>query len=72
MTHTWPLHLSYARCPNCHYIFESRQDYAYRMGEYSKELTCPKCKKTFKASKQKPDPVGPLFGESPQPEFTWE
>jgi uncharacterized C2H2 Zn-finger protein len=72
MTHTWPLELSYERCPYCRYIFESSQSYVYHMGEYSKELICPKCKKSYKTIKGKPDPVGPLFGESPKPEFTWE
>lgn len=72
MTHTYPLHLSYERCPKCHYIFESRKDYEYRMGTYKKDLICPKCKESFKTLKKGSSPIGPIFGESPKPEFTWE
>lgn len=71
MTHTYPLHLSYRKCPHCQHIIECRQDFRYQMGRYEREITCPKCKKTFIDIKKGDEPLGPLFGEAPKPEFDW-
>lgn len=71
MTHTYPLHLSYRKCPECGYIIECRQGFHYRMGRYEREITCPQCTKHFIDVQKGNEPLGPLFGEAPKPEFDW-
>lgn len=71
MTHTYPLHLSYRKCPSCKHIIECRKDFQYKMGRYEREITCPRCKHSFNDVEKGPEPLGPLFGEAPKPEFDW-
>lgn len=70
-THTWDLYLTYHRCPNCGFIFESREDYVYRMGKYQKDLICPRCHHSYTLTKGQRPLIGPVFGEPPKPEFDW-
>lgn len=70
-THTWNLYLSYHRCPSCGYIFDSREDFQYRLGKYQKDLECPRCGLVFTLTKEQKSLIGPFFGEAPKPEFDW-
>lgn len=70
-THTFDIFLTYHRCPKCGYIFESREDYQYRMGKYEKDLTCPNCGHFYTLTREGRPSIGPFFGEAPKPEFDW-
>lgn len=71
-THTWDLHLRYHLCPKCENIIESRTDFVYQLGEYVKELDCPRCHHHFQLKKNRESmPIGPLFGPPQPPEFDW-
>jgi len=50
-SHTWEIILYYHRCPKCGFIFESREDYQYRLGLYQKDLECPKCHHQYTVTK---------------------
>lgn len=69
--HTWDLIFQYHRCDKCGWIIESREDYQYRMGEYVKDLECPRCHHFFQLSKIFPKRIGPIFGDPTRPEFDW-
>lgn len=63
--------LAYHRCPDCGFIFENRDPFTYALGNWEKNLTCPKCSTSFTLKKRAAPPIGPLFGEPPKPEFDW-
>lgn len=70
--HTWNLIVRYHACPQCGYIIESRVDYHYRLGDWIKNLTCPRCQHAFTIKKNYRPKFGPLIG-NPQPkEIDWE
>ena len=71
MSHTWPIHHHYHRCPKCGAIIESRRDYVYRMGSYEKDLECDRCGEAFTERRDFSGRIGPLFGEASGPEFDW-
>jgi hypothetical protein len=48
--HTWDLILHYHRCPQCSFIIESRVDFEYKNGSYSKDLSCDRCQYHFIAT----------------------
>lgn len=69
--HTWDMWSEYHRCPECGLIFEDRQEYAYILGKYQKELSCPRCHGHFMHIRKREPVLGPLLGE-PQPvETEW-
>jgi uncharacterized C2H2 Zn-finger protein len=68
--HTWKLYIHYEKCPACGYIYESRQDYTYRMGKWVVELICPQCGKEYSLEKISTR-LGPIFGEGSKPEIEW-
>lgn len=70
-THTWKRSLYYHRCPACGYIFESRQDFEYRLGAYQKDLHCPRCQQAYTLTKIVKPQAGPFFGEAEGAEITW-
>ena len=51
MSHTYPLHVHYHRCPKCGKILESRKDYQYVLGKYVKQLRCTHCRHAFSETK---------------------
>lgn len=61
--HSWDMTVYYHRCPECGYIFESRQGYSDILGDYLKEETCPRCEKEFQLKKIKRPSFGPLLGK---------
>lgn len=69
--HTWDLSLDYCCCPDCGYIFENREQYIYRMGQYVKELECPRCSHEFVLKKNIKPRIGPFFGEGERVEMEW-
>lgn len=70
-THTWDMILDYHCCPECSYIFESRQPLEDIFGKLQKKEVCPRCSKHFLVAKEKKVSFGPLIGE-PQPiETEW-
>lgn len=69
--HTWDLVIQYHKCPSCGYIMESREGYRYRLGEYLKDLECPRCHKAFTIKKNIEITVGPIFGEGKPCEMEW-
>lgn len=70
-THTWDMHLWYHCCPECGYVFESRQGFEYILGKYQKEEECPRCYDRFMIVKERAVTFGPLIGD-PQPiETEW-
>lgn len=69
--HTWDLVLHYHRCPSCGYIFDSRENFEYRLGRYQKELDCPRCRFPFTVTKVTKPAAGPFFGEGEGAEVTW-
>jgi uncharacterized C2H2 Zn-finger protein len=69
--HTWDLIVHYHLCPKCGKIIESREDYRYQKGAWTKQLRCPKCSTLFIARKQQPLRFGPLLGEPQPPEWEW-
>ncbi len=70
-THTWDLIVQYHRCPKCSRIFESREDYQYRLGRYEKDLECPNCHYMYTLTKEKRPSFGPLIGEPQPKEIEW-
>ena len=72
MTHTWEIYVRYHLCPKCSQIIESREDYHYRLGEQVKTMTCPHCYHTWTEKKKTEEPLGPIFGKPPKPEFFWK
>lgn len=69
--HTWDLTVHYHKCPSCSYILESRDDYIYRLGNYIKELDCPRCDHSFTIKKNVKPSIGPFFGEGSTMEMEW-
>ena len=61
-SHTWDIVVQYHRCPACHAIQESREDYRYQLGKYIKDLECPKCHHHYTIVKRSRPMFGPLFG----------
>jgi hypothetical protein len=71
-THTWDIIIQYHRCPNCGGIIESREDFRYRSGKWSKDVKCDRCGHVFVLTKQRKRSFGPLIGD-PQPiEMKWD
>lgn len=70
--HTWDLTVHYHRCPECGYIFESRDKYFYRLGTYIKELQCCRCHNHFTIRQNAGLRVGPFFGEGAPAEVEWK
>lgn len=70
-THTFDIYLRYHRCPFCGFIFESRADYQSEFGHRVKDLICPRCSHEYRIKKNGLEPIGPLFGSPPKPEFDW-
>ncbi len=60
-SHSWDMHVHYHRCPECGAVFESRDDYEYRMGKYQKDLECTRCGATFSTTKHHKQKFGPIF-----------
>lgn len=71
-THTWDLILQYHLCPACGHIIESRQDYQYKAGAWTKSVECDKCSHHFTVTKKQKLTFGPLIGEPQPPEVTWQ
>jgi rubredoxin len=69
--HTWDLYLHYHRCPFCGLILESREDFHYILGQYKKDLECPRCKHSFTLVKNVQPALGPLIGEPQPPDIDW-
>lgn len=71
-THTWDLVQHYHRCPKCGFIIESREDFQYNLGVWSKNLQCDRCNQRFTLTKNRTPTFGPLIGD-PQPvEIKWD
>jgi hypothetical protein len=70
--HTWNITIKYHQCPKCGLIIESRDDYKYQMGKYTKNVHCSRCKNDFTLLKNTIPQCGPLFGEPTSIEWDWE
>jgi rubredoxin len=70
--HTWDLHIRYHCCPTCGFIVESREDFKYILGEYQKDLICPRCQHSFTIVKTGQHKLGPLIGEPQPPDMEWD
>jgi hypothetical protein len=69
--HTWDLIYHYHRCPKCGFIIESREDFHYQLGGWTKDLQCDRCHENFTVTKSRKPSFGPLIGD-PQPvEMEW-
>lgn len=69
MNHTFEIALSYAECPECKKIFESREKSTYAKGVYTKAFRCPYCQHEFKQELK--SGRQPFFGKATQPEMEW-
>lgn len=69
--HTWDLIQQYHRCPSCGHIIESREDYKYHAGKWTKTVRCDKCGHSFICEKKGKLTFGPLIGDPQPPEITW-
>ena len=45
--HNWITKLEYIPCPQCGLIIEDRQLFQKVCGQEFKDITCPRCSKTF-------------------------
>ncbi len=69
--HTWDIVIQYHRCPECGWIIESREGYAYVLGQYQKQVDCDRCHHRFTMILPLQPSFGPLIG-NPQPiETEW-
>ena len=69
--HTWDLSLHYHLCQNCGAIIESRENFHYRNGAWTKKVPCNRCSNSFLVKKKQELRFGPLLGEPQPPEWKW-
>ena len=66
--HSWDLNYTSHRCPDCHFVCESRIGYEQTMEGLSKEVTCERCGRHFVVTRKRRPHIGPVLGDETRPQ----